>query len=209
MQHRKTSIDDRLSPERVAEIRAVARAHFMEDGFVTAGMAEIAREAEISTATLYKMAPSKEDLFVQVVEEICAEQETLIRAIKRPEAGDACEQLKQLILLHSALMRENELHVLLRRVLAVIPRFPELGSHVHQKLFQPLYDNLKTHLDAMVADSLLSPHDTELGAQIIAGMMRETYQISYFFGGYAPSKEDTDANLEIIIQWYTERNKPS
>ncbi|MBL4863790.1 MAG: helix-turn-helix transcriptional regulator, partial [Rhodobiaceae bacterium] len=53
----------RVSEQKRRSIMEVARAEFQDCGFTLAAMAEIARKADVSTATLYKHFGSKEELF--------------------------------------------------------------------------------------------------------------------------------------------------
>ena len=49
-----------------------ARAQFLEYGFTSSNMTEIAHEADVSTATLYKHFRSKEVLFAEIIERATA-----------------------------------------------------------------------------------------------------------------------------------------
>jgi len=53
---------------RLDWVLGAAEAVFLERGFGGAGVAEIAKRAEVALATLYKTFPSKEELFAGVIE---------------------------------------------------------------------------------------------------------------------------------------------
>ncbi|MEP5368439.1 helix-turn-helix domain-containing protein, partial [Parvibaculum sp.] len=53
----------RISAQKRSSILGAARKNFLTNGYSGAGMAEIARDADVSTATLYKHFSSKEALF--------------------------------------------------------------------------------------------------------------------------------------------------
>lgn len=62
-----------VSPDvKRQEIRSAARAVFFREGFDKASVARIAREAGVTTNTLYWYFPGKEALFAAVVEELTA-----------------------------------------------------------------------------------------------------------------------------------------
>jgi TetR/AcrR family transcriptional regulator of autoinduction and epiphytic fitness len=63
-----TSGNLRLEEERVAELLDVATEVFIEHGFEGASTNEIARRANCSKATFYSRFPTKQDLFIAVLE---------------------------------------------------------------------------------------------------------------------------------------------
>ena len=58
----------RLDESRVEEILDIAAEHFISQGFEAASISAIAREANASKTTLYSRFPTKEDLFMAVLE---------------------------------------------------------------------------------------------------------------------------------------------
>ena len=58
----------RLDESRVEEILDIAAEHFISQGFQAASISAIAREANASKTTLYSRFPTKEDLFMAVLE---------------------------------------------------------------------------------------------------------------------------------------------
>jgi TetR/AcrR family transcriptional regulator of autoinduction and epiphytic fitness len=58
----------RLDESRVEEILDIAAEHFISQGFEAASIGAIAREANASKTTLYSRFPTKEDLFMAVLE---------------------------------------------------------------------------------------------------------------------------------------------
>src|ERR1044072_3360459 len=76
-------------------ISDVATGLFMERGFETVTIAEIAEAAEVSVNTVYNYFPAKEDLFVDREEEIVDRPSRLVRerAVGRSGAGASTEQV--------------------------------------------------------------------------------------------------------------------
>ena len=72
------AIDD---PRRTALVRQ-ARQHFITEGYVGTRMEPIAREAGISTATLYAMFENKAALFAAVIEEAAADFTVRMSAVQ-------------------------------------------------------------------------------------------------------------------------------
>ncbi|MDQ0463449.1 AcrR family transcriptional regulator [Caulobacter ginsengisoli] len=67
------------SDRKRREILDTARILFLKEGFAGAGMETLAREAGVSTATLYAHFPSKSEMFRTVVEEAVAELARRVR----------------------------------------------------------------------------------------------------------------------------------
>lgn len=67
------------SDRKRREILDTARVLFLKEGFAGAGMETLAREAGVSTATLYAHFPSKSEMFRTVVEEAVAELARRVR----------------------------------------------------------------------------------------------------------------------------------
>jgi len=68
VQQRSTGRRQQEQTVRLDWVLGAAEAVFLERGFSGAGVAEIARRAEVALATLYKTFPSKDDLFAGVIE---------------------------------------------------------------------------------------------------------------------------------------------
>ena len=74
--------------ETDSNILAVAKSLFLEKGFSTASMVEVARIADVSTATLYKHFTSKDDLFGACVEtmiELGEDEQSFLALVARKE----------------------------------------------------------------------------------------------------------------------------
>jgi len=71
-----------------AEIVAIAKQIFFEEGYAGASMAQIAAKVGGSKATLYNHFPSKEDLFLAVVREV-AEQQPLASPLTPAQIANA------------------------------------------------------------------------------------------------------------------------
>jgi TetR/AcrR family transcriptional repressor of mexJK operon len=121
----------RLDEERVTEILEVATDVFMSEGFTAASTNEIARRANASKGTFYARFPSKEQLFIAVMER---RMETLSQAVlaSLPEEPDTMTTLLALgaHLLKEVLSREQ---VTLIRIIGMeSERFPALGHRFYE-----------------------------------------------------------------------------
>lgn len=151
------------SDEKARQILDGARAVFLRDGFDGASMNDIARVAGVSKGTLYVYFASKESLFA-----------ALIRHDKRQQAEQTCRfddtsgDVRQVLTtmgtsLAQMLCRPD--HVAqVRTVIAVAPRFPEIGRAFYEAGPKHGLDRFSRYLDGQVALGVLAIDDTRMAA---------------------------------------------
>lgn len=104
-------------------ISDVATGLFMEHGFETVTIAEIAEAAEVSVNTVYNYFPTKEDLFVDREEEVIDRPSRLVRerAVGQSAARAIVEQLRQDIRERHAYVALSEGYDRFRQVMTESP----------------------------------------------------------------------------------------
>jgi AcrR family transcriptional regulator len=101
-----SSRKERERQQHRQEILSAALRLFAEKGFPNVSMQEIAAAAEFATGTLYNFFPSKEDLFIELLEAAVKEGlDLLIPALEGPE--DECVRLSRFIRLHEQIIRKE------------------------------------------------------------------------------------------------------
>lgn len=180
-------------------IRA-ASALFLRDGFSKAVMADVARDADVSTATLYKYFESKEALFEAVViHSASAVQDDFGAIAPGTTARDFFIQ---------ALVSAHEVHqqahvtALLRIAIAEVNAAPELARKVFDTVVGGRYKRFQAALDEMVQRGLLKPHDTAFGARIGMGMIKELFVWPALFLLDFKIPEDAFARADEAISVY-------
>ena len=121
----------RLEEERIAEILDVAAEAFIAAGFEGASVNEIARKANASKTTLYSRFPTKQELFIAVLERrmnLVFSQVSTALPIEAPIESTLKEFGSRLLQL--ALSKDQI--VLLRVVSMESKRFPELGQRFYE-----------------------------------------------------------------------------
>lgn len=123
----------RTARKRKAILEAAATI-FLRDGYLSAGMDEIALLADVSKQTVYKQFTSKEALFIEIVTGLTNEASDVVHGVfPELDPGDdlrahledyACRQLG--IVLTPRLMQ------LRRVVIGEVSRFPELGKALYE-----------------------------------------------------------------------------
>jgi TetR/AcrR family transcriptional regulator, mexJK operon transcriptional repressor len=121
----------RLEENRVSELLDIATEVFIQHGFEGASTNDIARKANCSKTTLYSRFPTKEKLFLAVLER---RMEYVFRtyAIAFPMDAPLETTLKEYgARLLQLVMAEDQL-ALMRVVSMESPRFPELGERFYE-----------------------------------------------------------------------------
>ncbi len=120
-----------LDPKRQAILRH-ARKAFVRDGYAATKIEPIAREAGVSTATLYALFEGKAQLFSAVIDDAAGEfarQMTGIRTIE----GDTRQQLTRFAEAYAAFMSDPFVRAVFRLVMAERPRFQAVARGFFDK----------------------------------------------------------------------------
>ena len=124
--------DTLTSDPRRATILATARRRFMTEGYAATRMESVAREATVSTATLYAYFPGKAELFSAVIDDAAddfSRQMSLVRAA----SGSAREQLLLFTETYGGFMADPFVRSVFRLVMAERPRFRETAMRFFEK----------------------------------------------------------------------------
>lgn len=122
---------NRLKADRIAELLDVATEVFLEQGYAAASTQTIARRANASKTTFYARFPSKEDLFLAVIER----RMTIVfeQVAKFPEAATIREALLEFGRGVLLIALSPEQIALIRLVNAEAERYPHLARHFYKK----------------------------------------------------------------------------
>ena len=182
----------RAEQKRKAVLSAAER-RFIEAGYAVATIEAIARDAEVSTATVYSHFGSKADLFAAVVE----------------RAADAM-RMERLTDLRSAarayadLMADPALRGLMRLIIAESARFPELGEALFERGKAAVYDAFARAFQAEVkAGRLDAQKDWTLAASQITGMISQSVLMPWLIAGRDPVRDRyyvADAAAALFIK---------
>ena len=118
-------------PRRQAILRE-ARRHFTADGFASTKMEFVAREAGVSTATLYAMFAGKSDLFAAVIDD-AAEEFTLQMKRVFDRDGSARDRLTEFAVGYARFMADPFVRSVFRLVMAERPRFRDVSMKFFEK----------------------------------------------------------------------------
>lgn len=162
-----------VSETKQASVLDAALEHFLKHGYTRAAMADIARDADVSTATLYKYYASKEELFTEVARKAAQAVREMVSEIQ--ENATAAEAFTRLLHDYHTAQQEGRVNDLLRIVIAEARSSPKLARDVFEAIVGMRHRNVKAILDLMIERGVLKPHDTDLGATLGMGMIKELF----------------------------------
>lgn len=178
-----------------ARILEAAQHVFATKGYHRALMDDVAREAGLSKGALYFHFPSKEELFLSLVED-AAEQlaQRVLEAIEGARGGEA----KVRAALRAAVTAFSENEALTRLVLV---EWVGLGPAFHGKRFalqRALADLIRAQLDRAMAEGDIPPQDTELAAFAWIGAIQELV-IRWLVVRQPPQLQDLVPGLSTLL----------
>lgn len=186
-----------VSETKRAAILKAARENFLNGGYSRAAMADIARDADVSTATLYKHFASKDSLFAAIVEDACS---TINNILPTDVKGrDAHEVLKRFADAYVEQQFDQRMNELLRVVIAEVPTAPELASAVYNEGVVARYKQLTDTLDMLVQRGDLKRHDTRESALHLGGMVKEFVVWPALFAPRFEKPADLDTKIDACI----------
>lgn len=190
----------KISSQKRAAILRSAKQHFLKSGYTVAGMADIARDADVSTATLYKHFSSKEELFAAVVKEAAIATGDYSGVI---QPGDTARDiLYRLCRIYLSIQFDGKANALMRIVMAEVPGVPKLASDMYEVLGNRRNDSLMAVIDEMIRRGMLKPHDSAFGARLGGGMLKEVFIWPALFEADAELPADADEKINRIIDAY-------
>jgi AcrR family transcriptional regulator len=160
----------RSAEETLRVILDAASQEFLAVGYAGGAMAAIARRAGVSTRTLYRLIPTKAELFRQVIRRRIAAFVLAMDAMA-PDADDVAVGLERLLAAYATLTLGSEPVAMLQVVLAECSRFPELGLAFYEDAVQRTGHLMAEWLERQRRRNLIRIDDPSLAAEMLRGMM--------------------------------------
>lgn len=154
----------RLTDERLAQVLDTAAEIFLTQGFAAASTNAIARQANASKTTFYSRFPTKEALFLAVLERKMQVVFAEIVGVLPPEASQEETLTGFCVRFLRVSLSEGQLR-LLRVVSMEAIHFPELGQHFLTLGPERGQQALTAYLAQQIERGRLTPDDPELMAQ--------------------------------------------
>jgi TetR/AcrR family transcriptional regulator of autoinduction and epiphytic fitness len=183
-----------LSETKRAAILRAGRDHFLANGYSGAAVAEIARDADVSTATLYKYFNSKEELFASVVRDAYGIRDGEYANL--PQDVSVVDFITNILHRYLDAQFNHDINALLRTVIAEVPKAPDLARDMYDKLITSRYRELEAIVERLIADGKLKPHSAHYGVRLIAGAVKDHFVWPALFD----SKYQLPANMDVILR---------
>ena len=184
----------RFLPSDDPRIRATVLA------IVNAVGSSIAREADVSTATLYKHFTSKETLFTAVVKEAARGSGNYDGLITPQDS--ARDALYKICRSYLSAQFEDGAAALMRVVIAEVPGAPELARDMYEILGNRRSDSLMSAIGMLIEQGKLRPHDSAFSMRIGGGMLKEVFVWPALFDAEATLPPDTVVVVmeEVVVE---------
>jgi TetR/AcrR family transcriptional regulator of autoinduction and epiphytic fitness len=191
----------RLDEERLTELLDVATEVFVSEGFSAASTNEIARRANSSKTTFYSRFPTKEQLFLAVIER---RMTGIFRqvAASLPEEPPIEDTLRNFGAAVIRLALSKEQVALVRVVSMESAKFPELGKRFYELGPKRGEEALAAYLKKQAEKGRLSNEDTRQMAQHFISLITGG-PVRWFVFGFDPSplaKSALQKRLNSAIQ---------
>ncbi len=203
----ETAIDTYRSAVVKAKRQAIltaARVQFLKCGYTHAGMTDIACDADVSTATLYKHFRSKEILFAEIVEQASDHFKfNFPLAVDGASLVDSfCDAARTAL----KSFQESDVQPLMRIVIGEVPFTPELARETFKRVNFYWYAKTKGALDNRVAQGYLKPHNTDISSRFLVGMIKETFVWNgLFLADYVPPTDEDGQKMRTIVELFLHR----
>jgi AcrR family transcriptional regulator len=160
----------RPDDETLRVIVDAARDEFLSRGFGDVSMASVARRAGVSTKTMYRLVPTKADLFRKVVSARIG-QFILELDIDALDALEPAGALARILTVSASLSLSAEATAMYRLALTEIDRFPELATFFFESAIGPASQTLETWLRKQRDLGVLEMDDPALVSGMLRGMI--------------------------------------
>ncbi|MDR3439059.1 TetR/AcrR family transcriptional regulator [Telmatospirillum sp.] len=188
---------------KAAQISAAARHLFMGNGYRCTSMDQIAHLADVSKTTLYAYFPSKEALFLAMIE-----AEKLRLGLQIPEEIpegpiDVRGLLSGIARVLTNLMTDQSLMGLFRTVLAESGQSPELGRAIWDAGPKRFSNRIAVLLERLSEAGYLKVDDPSLAASRFLALVRGDWHLHTLMDcQFVPDKALLNQHADQAVDWF-------
>jgi len=168
-----------------------ARSMFLADGFDAVAMEQVAAAARISKGTLYARHPSKEALFIAMVEDIIRRWSDEASGEDYLLTDDIETRLRHHARTIATWLHRPDALALQRLVFAVRDRFPDVARSMHDRGYRYIVELIRGDIEGAAAHDGTAVRDPLAVAELI---------VSSIAGRQLQDVDITPASLEIFAQ---------
>lgn len=194
------------SSRKEAQIVEAARGAFLEHGFAETSMEAIARAANVSKATLYAYFPSKEALFIHLIETECEQKRNFFTTIELDgEIEAALRRLGAEFVSHFLAKNEKSFFQVMSAERA---RFPELCRLFFNTGRKRVVAQVAGLLDECSEKGLLSFDDAHLAANQFLNLVLADLPMRVALGLDLPDEEEAKKVMEAGVSTFLRAFRP-
>lgn len=179
-----------------------ARHQFTANGYGATSMEMVARHAGVSTRTLYRLIPTKADLFEAMVSDRLDRflADVNLHAV---DHADIEQALFAALMACAELVLDEEVIALQRMVLQETGKFSNLAPTFYRNGIQPTAAALADWLRVQRERGLIALDDVDEAAGMLIGMATSAPQRAAMFGGVPlPSRSQIEARLRSCAKLF-------
>ena len=177
-----------------------ASLEFRANGYASTSMSAVGQRAGVSTKTMYRLIPTKADLF----KSMCSERiGRFMLAIDETVVGilDLEVALERILYAYGNLALDEEVIAINRLVLSESDRFPELGAAFSEGAFKRTGEAIEGWLRRQCDGGLITLEDPHVAADMLRGMMIMGPQRAVMLGQRpAPDAEEIAARARMCAR---------
>ena len=194
-----------VKKEKQAALLDAARAAFLAQGFARSSVNDIAKDAGVSIATLYKYFSTKEDLFGAVIGRFWVELRSTLDLQKLHTLPPA-EALYLIGDEYATLLRRESVQELFRVIIAEAVQFPELGEKLYEHGKEAYLEKLERYLTRRVDAGELRIDDATLATRQFLGMIDDlVFWPGLLLSELEISAEECDKIVQEAVQTFLAR----
>ena len=147
-----------------------ANEQFRENGYAAASISAIAQNAGVSTKTLYRLFPTKADLFASMVENRIGRFFMAVDASVLENAS-LTEALERLLIAYGTLTLSDDTITIMRLVIGESDRFPEIATSFYERAIKKTNVLMENWLRKQVERGCIKLDDPHAATGMLRGMM--------------------------------------
>jgi AcrR family transcriptional regulator len=185
----------RPDDETRAIIYEAARHAFAASGFAATSMEAVARQAGVSTRTLYRLIPNKASLFEGMVSDRLDRFVSTVN-LQAVDHADIEQALFAALMACADLTLDQEVIALQRMMLQETGKFPDIAATFYENAIQRTGAALADWLRVQQNRGLIELDDVEEAAGMLLGMVASAPRRAAIFGGVPlPSRPQIEARV--------------
>jgi AcrR family transcriptional regulator len=179
----------RADEETRRMIIETAAKEFRKNGYARTCMCDVASAAGVSTKTLYRLIPAKEELFSFVVTDRI---DRFLEAVApmQVDALDLDEALERILIAYGTLTLSPETIAINRLAIAESDRFPDIAATFYERAVMRINAALSNWLKVQRTRGLIELDDPDMAAGMLRGMMLMEPQRAVMMGVRQPPEND-------------------